>query len=122
MQFRASLKVQTRLHRIWTGRRLRRLTINGVPFHFVGQRYISVDDPLSADDVAALSLNNQVQLEMSSTTTPQVEIIDPVVSVEPTPVPEQKPAAQPLSLPPSNKMKVDLRTPPRGYQGNQRHR
>ena len=121
MQFRAAIKDQTLIHRVWSGERRSIGVVDGVQFRRAGLRYVSVDDPLPAAAVAVLSRNPQVQLELSSLPVGvEDQAFDSGEQQEPKaePEPAEPVAAQPAPATPTQQRsaKVDLRAQ-KGWNG-----
>ena len=89
MQFRAKLRRGTAIYRNWAARRQARGEISGVPFVLSGMDYVSEDDPLSADAVAAIKDHLMVVLILTAHTSS---------AAEPEPEPEPK-ASEPFEPP-----------------------
>lgn len=111
MNFRAVVKTPSELHSRWTRERRIGGVISGVRFQRLGKSFISVDDPLNADDVAALLTHNMVVLEFSTVRVGEVVARDPApnsadfsdddpdAAVEPEPRMNGTPVLPPPSLP-----------------------
>jgi hypothetical protein len=115
MKFRASIRNPSFLWRLWFSERRIGGEVSGVRFHRIDNDFVSVDDPLSPDDVATLAHNQMVLLELS--TAPAGEI----VPIRPAPEPPVEPelAAEPEAVAPptprQQRPRVDLRAPQKGW-------
>jgi hypothetical protein len=66
MYFRAFLRHNTEIHRRWKLESRVGGDICGVAFEIEGLDYVSVDDPLSSDQVMALKGQHSIQLQLST--------------------------------------------------------
>jgi hypothetical protein len=113
MKFRASIRNPSFLWRLWVSERRIGGEVSGVRFHRIDNDFVSVDDPLSPDDVAALAHNQMVLLELS--TAPAGE----AVPIRPASEPQAEPAVEPETVAPpaprQQRPRVDLRAPQKGW-------
>lgn len=110
MKFRASIRNPSFLWRLWVSERRIGGEVSGVRFHRIDNDFVSVDDPLSPDDVAALAHNQMVLLELS--TAPAGEAVpDPPATAAQFTLSDRPKPGRPAGV----KAKTDLRTPQRGW-------
>src|SRR5690348_3683150 len=96
MNFRAFIRRGSEVYRRWRHEARIGGTISDVRFHWDGLDYVSDEDPLSAESVAAIKDNNMVQLVL---TTAPVGHVSPI---------EDAPAAEPLPEQPKPRVTITL--------------
>lgn len=75
MNFRAKLKHNSSIYRLWIGASRVGGSISGVQFKRIGRDFVSAEDPLSGEAVSSMLRHEAIELETSTAPVGNLEVV-----------------------------------------------